>query len=84
MTGPFFADGLRVRGVSCASGRKLVKRWGRTTDCVTPTGGPSDKTCRVGRYRCTYRQTGGSESEVSRSTCKRRGTRRAVGFDFGS
>ncbi len=84
MAGPFFADGLRVRAATCANGRKLVGRWGRTSDCVMPRGGPSDKTCRVGRYRCTYRQTGGEESAVSRTTCKRRGTRKAVGFNFGS
>lgn len=84
MTGPFFADGLRVRVATCANGRKLVGRWGRTSDCVTPRGGPSDRTCRVGRYRCTYRQVGGAESEVSRTTCRRRGTRKAVAFNFGS
>lgn len=85
MTGPFFADGVRVRGISCSGGRKLVARWGRTSDCVrAPTGKASDKTCKVGHYRCTYRQTGGAESEVSRTTCKRRGTHRAVGFNFGS
>ncbi len=83
-TGPFFADTVRVRGVTCANGRKLVSRWGRTSDCVKPKGGPSDRTCRVARYRCTYRQIGGAESEVGRTTCKRRGTRRAVGFNFGT
>ncbi len=83
MTGPFFADTVRVRAVSCADGRKLVARWGRTSGCVKAKGGPSARTCRVGRYRCTYRQIGGAESAVSRTTCKRRGTRRAVAFDFG-
>ena len=84
MTGPFFADALRVRAVSCANGRTLVKKWGRTKDCVMPSGGPSDTTCKVGRYRCVYRRKGGEGSELARSTCKRRGTRKAVGFDFGS
>lgn len=81
-TGPFFASMVRARAVSCTFARRLVKRWGRTRDCVFPSG-PTDNVCRVGRYRCTYRRLGGEGSEVSRATCKRSGTRKAVGFNFG-
>ena len=81
MAGPFLAEGVRARAVGCANARKLVGQWGRTKDCVMPAGGASDRTCRVGRYRCVTRSKG---EELSRATCKRRGTRRAVGFDFGS
>ena len=80
MAGPFLAEGVRARAVGCADARKLVRKWGRTKDCVMPSG-PSDRTCRVGRYRCVNATKG---EELSRATCKRRGTRRAVGFDFGS
>lgn len=84
MSGPFFVDTVRVRAAKCANGRKLIARWGRTSDCIKPRGGPSDRTCRVGRYRCRNRRVGGAESEVSRTTCKRRHTRRAVSFNFGT
>ncbi len=83
MAGPFFAGKVRARAVSCTFARRLVRRWGRTRECVYPSG-PEDRDCRVGRYRCVYRSLGGEGSEVSRATCKRRGTRHAVGFNFGS
>lgn len=79
--GPFFADQLQARVVSCRSARRFVKRWGRTRDCVMPRGGPSDRVCFVRGYRCVTRQVG---YETLRATCKRRGTRRAVKFRFGS
>lgn len=82
MTGPFYAGKVRARAVSCTFARRLVKRWGRTRGCVFPSG-PTDRTCRVGRYRCVDRRLGGEGSELSRATCKRRGTQRAVGFEFG-
>ncbi len=82
MTGPFYAGKVRARAVSCTFARRLVKRWGRTRDCVFPSG-PEDRECRVGRYRCVYRRLGAEGSELSRTTCKRRGTLRAVGFEFG-
>ena len=81
MAGPFFTDTLRARVVSCRSARKFVRRWGNTSDCVMPRGGPSDDVCRVGRYRCVSKQKG---YELSRARCKRKGTFRAVGFNFGS
>ena len=80
MTGPFFADQVRARGVSCRTARKVVKRWGNTNSCVAPST-PSDRTCRAGRYRCTYRDIQGFEGGRTRCT---RGKRRAVGFRFGS
>jgi hypothetical protein len=80
MAGPFFVSKVRARAVSCTFARRLVKRWGRTRDCVFPAG-PSDVVCRVGRYRCVFRDTG---YEGGRETCKRRGTRKAVGFNFSS
>jgi hypothetical protein len=79
-TGPFFADQVRARGVSCRTARAQVKRWGRTRDCVYPDG-PRDRVCRAGRYRCVTRDVPGFEG--GRATCKR-GKRRAVGFRFGS
>jgi hypothetical protein len=80
-TGPFFADQVKARVVSCRAARRFVKRWGRTRDCVMPRGGPSDKVCFVRGYRCVTRQVG---YETLRAGCKRRGTRRAVKFRFGS
>ena len=77
--GPFFVDQLRARGVTCRAARRLVKRWGRTDDCMMPSG-PSDRVCRVGSYRCVYRDAG---YESFRTTCKS-GTTRAVGFRAGS
>ena len=82
MTGPFYAGKVRARAVSCTFARRLVRRWGRTRECLFPSG-PDDRDCSVGRYRCVYRRLGGEGSELSRATCKRRGTRRAVGFNFG-
>jgi hypothetical protein len=79
-TGPFFADQVQARVVSCRSARRFVKRWGRTRDCVMPRG-PNDHVCFVRGYRCVTRQVG---YETLRATCKRRGTRRAVKFRFGS
>lgn len=79
-TGPFFADQVKARGVSCTAARKQVKKWGNTNSCVY-TDGPEDRTCRAGKYRCTYRQL--RNFEGGRTTCKR-GKKRAVGFRFGS
>jgi hypothetical protein len=80
MTGPFFADQVKARGVSCRTARKVAKGWGKRNSCVAPPS-PSDKTCRVGRYRCTYRDVKGFEGGRTRCT---RGKSRAVGFRFGS
>jgi hypothetical protein len=77
-TGPFFADQVRARGVSCAAARRQVKRWGRTDDCVMPDG-PKDRVCRTGGYHCVTRSVG---YETSRGRCIAKG--RAVGFRFGS
>jgi hypothetical protein len=77
--GPFFVDRLRARGVSCRAARRLVKRWGRTDDCMMPSG-PSDRVCHVGSYRCVYRDAG---YESFRTTCKS-GRSKAVGFRAGS
>lgn len=79
MAGPFFADQVRARGVGCRTARRLVKRWGRTDDCIMPSG-PSDRVCRVGSYRCVNRDAG---YETFRTTCKS-GKTRAVGFRAGS
>lgn len=81
MTGPFFVSEVHARVVSCRAARRFVKRWGRTRDCVMPRGGPSDRVCFVRGYRCVTHQTG---YETLRAGCKRRGTRRAVKFRFGS
>lgn len=79
--GPFYADQLRARVVSCADARRFVTRWGNTRECIMPSGGPSDRVCRVGAYRCVYFDIG---YETGRERCRRRGTRRAVSFRFGS
>ena len=79
MAGPFLVDQVRARGVGCRAARRLVKRWGRTDDCIMPSG-PSDRVCRVGSYRCVYRDIG---YEQLRNRCKN-GRSRAVGFRFGS
>ncbi len=79
MTGPFFADQVKARGVSCEAARRQVKRWGRTDDCVMPDG-PKDRVCRTGGYRCVTQRLG---YELSRARCTA-GKRRAVGFRFGS
>jgi hypothetical protein len=78
--GPFFGDQVRARVVSCDLARKLAKRWGRRQACVAPPS-PSDRVCRVDGYRCVYRSLA---EELLRTVCKRRGTRKAVGFRFGS
>lgn len=78
-TGPFFADQVRARGVSCDAARAQVKTWGRTDDCVMPDG-PNDHVCRAGGYRCVTRDIA---YETSRARCTK-GKRRAVGFRFGS
>ena len=77
-TGPFFADQVKARGVSCRSAREQVKRWGRTDNCVMPDG-PKDRVCRAGGYRCVTRSVA---YETSRARCTASG--RAVGFRFGS
>jgi hypothetical protein len=77
--GPFWVDQLRARGVGCPAARRLVKRWGRTDDCMMPSG-PSDRVCQVGSYRCVYRDAG---YEAFRTTCKS-GRSRAVSFRAGS
>jgi hypothetical protein len=79
MAGPFFVDQVRARGVGCRAARRLVKRWGRTDDCIMPSG-PSDRVCRVGSYRCVNRDAG---YESFRTTCKS-GRTKAVGFRAGS
>ena len=78
-TGPFFADQVRARGVSCDAARAQVKTWGRTKDCVMPDG-PKDAVCRAGGYRCVTRDIA---YETLRARCTK-GKRRAVGFRFGS
>lgn len=79
MTGPFFADQVRARGISCDAARTQVKRWGETDDCVMPDG-PKDHVCRAGGFRCVTRSIG---YETLRARCTK-GKRRAVGFRFGS
>ena len=75
--GPFFADQLRARGVSCRKARTVAKRWGNCR-----FSGRNDRVCRVrGRYVCRYRDIRGFEG--GRTTCKA-GTSRAVGFRWGS
>lgn len=77
MVGPFFADQLRARGVSCDKARTVARRWG---NCQF--SGPNDKLCRIrGKYTCRYRDI--PDFEGGRTTCKA-GETRAVGFRFGS
>jgi hypothetical protein len=77
-TGPFFADQVKARGISCRAARAQVKRWGNTDNCLMPDG-PNDHVCRAGGYRCVTRSVA---YETSRARCTARG--RAVGFRFGS
>jgi hypothetical protein len=75
--GPYFADQVRARGVSCRTARRQVKRWGNAQRCYNR---PSNNSCVVRGWHCSTRTIG---YETSRARCTR-GKRRAVGFRFGS
>lgn len=51
------AEGLRVSGVSCATGRQVMFRWQRSAACAPPAGA-SRGGCASGPYRCAGTRAG--------------------------
>ena len=70
--GPFFADQVKARGVSCRSAREQVKRWGRTEDPRHARRSQGPGLPSQGGYRCVTRSVA---YETSRARCTRQRAR---------
>jgi hypothetical protein len=50
------AEALRVTGVSCRSGRRVMNGWQRTRSCAPPANAARSG-CAAGRYSCASVRT---------------------------
>lgn len=72
--GVTYVTSLTVKGVTCATGKQLVRAYHR---CRKANGGLKGRCPRVNGWRCSETRTTGPVQFSAKATC-RKGTRRVV------
>ena len=75
--GSFYVSDARARAVTCRTAVRIVKAWARSDACHRTLY----RACTVKEYRCVWRFDGEGPGP-RKTTCKRRGTRRTVSFNW--